>query len=312
MTEYVSTRWYRAPEVLLRTRDYNAPVDMFACGCIMAELYMLRPLFPGKSESDMINRVCQIMGSPTSAIWAAGMEFAATRRVKFPTCPKTPLSKLMPHANAAALDLMDALMLWDPAKRPTCNQSLQHEYFQLQPGQPSGQQSAPHTSRGSELPENVQPNRSNQAKLEKSEKRERRDKDKALPHTHQHNQSPSAHSSMPDLSPHSKQTSKLSHIGSLLSEPADEAAVKKARARKPGRRDPDTLTQVSSDRSEVGTNTSNLNASNSNRRASVLDSNISQKAALKLPDLDPTDSDFGLHPSLDLPICVFVCVYIYK
>ena len=72
LSEYVSTRWYRAPEVLLRTRDYNAPVDMFAVGCIMAELVMLRPLFPGNSESDMIQRVCQIMGTPNSTIWAEG------------------------------------------------------------------------------------------------------------------------------------------------------------------------------------------------------------------------------------------------
>eukprot|EP00961_Rhodomonas_salina_P067958 912235-Rhodomonas_salina.2 len=56
-TEYISTRWYRAPEVLLRSKSYNAPVDNFAVGCIMAELYMLRPLFPGSSESDMINKV---------------------------------------------------------------------------------------------------------------------------------------------------------------------------------------------------------------------------------------------------------------
>jgi serine/threonine protein kinase len=56
-TEYVSTRWYRAPEVLLRSRNYNAPIDVFAVGCIMAELYMLRPLFPGSSEQDMINKV---------------------------------------------------------------------------------------------------------------------------------------------------------------------------------------------------------------------------------------------------------------
>ena len=49
-TEYVSTRWYRAPEVLLRAPFYSKPVDMFAVGAIMAELYMLRPLFPGSSE----------------------------------------------------------------------------------------------------------------------------------------------------------------------------------------------------------------------------------------------------------------------
>lgn len=49
-TGYVSTRWYRAPEVLLRAGSYSAPIDIFAVGAIMAELYSLRPLFPGKSE----------------------------------------------------------------------------------------------------------------------------------------------------------------------------------------------------------------------------------------------------------------------
>lgn len=51
-TDYVSTRWYRAPELLLRSTTYNSPVDIFATACIMAELYMLRPLFPGNSEID--------------------------------------------------------------------------------------------------------------------------------------------------------------------------------------------------------------------------------------------------------------------
>jgi serine/threonine protein kinase len=51
-TDYVSTRWYRAPELLLRSTSYNSPIDIFALGCIMAELYLLRPLFPGNSEVD--------------------------------------------------------------------------------------------------------------------------------------------------------------------------------------------------------------------------------------------------------------------
>ena len=53
-TDYVSTRWYRAPEVLLRSTNYNAPIDLWAVGTIIAELYMLRPLFPGSSEIDEI------------------------------------------------------------------------------------------------------------------------------------------------------------------------------------------------------------------------------------------------------------------
>ena len=50
MTEYVSTRWYRAPETILRSTNYNQGIDVFALGCIMAELYLGRPIFPGTSE----------------------------------------------------------------------------------------------------------------------------------------------------------------------------------------------------------------------------------------------------------------------
>ena len=53
-TDYVSTRWYRAPEILLRSPDYNAPIDIFALGAIISELYTMRPLFPGQSEHDQM------------------------------------------------------------------------------------------------------------------------------------------------------------------------------------------------------------------------------------------------------------------
>ncbi|CAJ0930524.1 unnamed protein product [Ranitomeya imitator] len=63
-TDYVSTRWYRAPEVLLRSTSYSSPIDIWAVGCIMAEIYTLRPLFPGSSEIDTIFRICQVLGTP--------------------------------------------------------------------------------------------------------------------------------------------------------------------------------------------------------------------------------------------------------
>jgi intestinal cell (MAK-like) kinase len=75
-TDYVATRyifrhnyrrWYRAPEILLKQTNYNSPVDIFAVGCIMAELYMLAPLFDGKSEIDQIMKICQVLGTPTAA-----------------------------------------------------------------------------------------------------------------------------------------------------------------------------------------------------------------------------------------------------
>merc|ERR1719397_1622275 len=62
-TNYVSTRWYRAPEVLLRSTFYSAPIDIWAVGCIMAELYTCRPLFPGNSEIDEIFKICSVLGA---------------------------------------------------------------------------------------------------------------------------------------------------------------------------------------------------------------------------------------------------------
>jgi len=63
-TTYVSTRWYRAPEVLLRADEYSTPVDMWAFGAMAVEIATLKPLFPGGNEVDQVWRVCEIMGSP--------------------------------------------------------------------------------------------------------------------------------------------------------------------------------------------------------------------------------------------------------
>lgn len=63
-TTYVSTRWYRAPEVLLRAGTYSAPVDIWALGAMAVEIATLKPLFPGGNEVDQVWRICEIMGSP--------------------------------------------------------------------------------------------------------------------------------------------------------------------------------------------------------------------------------------------------------
>jgi serine/threonine protein kinase len=64
---------YRAPEVLLRSTNYSSPIDVWAVGCIMAEVYTLRPLFPGASEIDTIFKICQVLGTPKKVmIWNTG------------------------------------------------------------------------------------------------------------------------------------------------------------------------------------------------------------------------------------------------
>lgn len=97
-TEYVSTRWYRAPEVLLRARDYSAPVDIWALGCILVEILNLKPLFPGDSEVDQVFKICETLGDPTNdygmeedgnprggGVWRRGIKVATRVGFSFPT-----------------------------------------------------------------------------------------------------------------------------------------------------------------------------------------------------------------------------------
>ena len=94
-TTYVSTRWYRAPEVLLRAGGYSAPVDIWAIGAMAVEIATLKPLFPGSNEVDQVWRVCEIMGSPGNwysrrggkvggGDWADGTRLAQKLGFSFP------------------------------------------------------------------------------------------------------------------------------------------------------------------------------------------------------------------------------------
>jgi len=128
-TEYISTRWYRAPEILLKSNTYNSPVDIFALGCIMAELYMLAPLFNGSSEIDQIYKICSILGTPTHKSWSEGFQLAAKIGLTFPQFQPTPLASLMPNASSDAINLISEMLKFDPQKRITAAQILQHPYF---------------------------------------------------------------------------------------------------------------------------------------------------------------------------------------
>ncbi|XP_040921773.1 serine/threonine-protein kinase MAK isoform X2 [Toxotes jaculatrix] len=130
-TDYVSTRWYRAPEVLLRSSTYSSPIDLWAVGCIMAELYTLRPLFPGNSEVDEIFKICQVLGTVKKADWPEGYQLASAMNFRFPQCVPTHLKTLIPNASNEAISLMKDLLQWDPKKRPTAVQALRYPYFQV-------------------------------------------------------------------------------------------------------------------------------------------------------------------------------------
>ncbi|XP_058497314.1 serine/threonine-protein kinase MAK isoform X9 [Solea solea] len=130
-TDYVSTRWYRAPEVLLRSSIYSSPIDLWAVGCIMAELYTLRPLFPGNSEVDEIFKICQVLGTVKKMDWPEGYQLATAMNFRFPQCVPTHLKTLIPNASHEAIALMKDMLQWDPKKRPTAVQALRYPYFQV-------------------------------------------------------------------------------------------------------------------------------------------------------------------------------------
>ncbi|XP_012526753.1 serine/threonine-protein kinase dyf-5 isoform X2 [Monomorium pharaonis] len=123
-TDYVSTRWYRAPEVLLHSTTYNSPIDIWAVGCIMAELYTFRPLFPGKSEIDEIFKICSVIGTPDKEDWPEGYQLATAMNFKFPNFTRTSLTVLIPNASQEAVILMEDMLQWNPIKRPTAQQAL--------------------------------------------------------------------------------------------------------------------------------------------------------------------------------------------
>ncbi|KAF8565150.1 hypothetical protein P879_10524 [Paragonimus westermani] len=129
-TDYVSTRWYRAPEVLLRSTSYNSPIDLFAVGCIMAELYTFRPLFPGSSEIDMIFKICSVLGTPNKGDWPEGYQLAAAMNFRFPQCAPSCLRSLIPNAGPEGIQLISDLIAWNPKRRPTAREALRRSYFQ--------------------------------------------------------------------------------------------------------------------------------------------------------------------------------------
>ena len=106
---------------------YNWQVDIFAVGCIAAELFLSRPLFPGTNEIDQLNRLCSLLGTPSD--WEEGQKSAAQINYAFPQYIQTPLSEIIQNASHDAIDFIKNLLNWDPAKRPTADQCLSHPFM---------------------------------------------------------------------------------------------------------------------------------------------------------------------------------------
>jgi len=132
LTTYVVTRWYRAPELMLAD-SYQASVDMWAVGCILAELVKRRALFPGKNTLNQLELVTQTMGSMTEADIAkfGKPDMKAVKLVlKMQKHKRRPWRDVLPEATPLAIEMIDRLIDYDPAGRMTAEQALAHPYLE--------------------------------------------------------------------------------------------------------------------------------------------------------------------------------------
>ena len=130
-TDYVATRWYRAPELCgsFFTR-YSPSVDIWSIGCIFAEIITRKPLFPGKNVVDQLQIITDLVGTPNEEEVNAVRNDKARRFLQnLPPKPGIPFAQAFPGVDENALDILKWMLAFDPKKRPTPTQALEHPFL---------------------------------------------------------------------------------------------------------------------------------------------------------------------------------------
>jgi serine/threonine protein kinase/type II secretory pathway pseudopilin PulG len=140
MTVQVVTLWYRPPELLFQTSNYAPSVDLWSIGCLFYELLTYKPLFPGHDELDTIKRIIRVLGGPSRSVWTEcfaslplAEDSAVLRALQQHPTPQQSTEAMLPMLSAAGVDLFSSLLEWDPRKRITAQQALDHAFFSESP-----------------------------------------------------------------------------------------------------------------------------------------------------------------------------------
>lgn len=137
-THQVVTRWYRAPELLFGARNYATGIDIWATGCILAELLLRNPLFPGESDLDQLTKIFELLGNPTEETWQGVTTLPSY--ILFKTFPAVPMCHVFTAANDDLLALIEKTLQLNPLKRCTASEALQMSYFSNPPAPTTGSQ----------------------------------------------------------------------------------------------------------------------------------------------------------------------------
>jgi len=127
-THEVVTLWYRAPEVLLGSPKYSCPLDIWSIGAIFAEMVNRRPLFQGDSEIDQLFRIFRVLRTPTEELWPGVTQLPDFKPI-FPNWSTMGLKNSMKKIEPAGFDLLEQMLIYDPAKRISAKKALLHPYF---------------------------------------------------------------------------------------------------------------------------------------------------------------------------------------
>lgn len=129
-TEYISTRWYRAPECLLTDGYYGPEMDLWGAGCVFFEITSLYPLFPGSNEVDQINRIHKVLGTPSDDVLNKFRSKGNSHiSLDFPESKGMGIPQLIPHASADCVDLIVKLLKYDASERISARETMRHPYF---------------------------------------------------------------------------------------------------------------------------------------------------------------------------------------
>jgi mitogen-activated protein kinase 1/3 len=132
MTEYICTRWYRAPEVVLLRGAYGTPMDIWAVGCILCEFVLRKPLFAGTNSHDQLRKIAAVLGAPPAeaVFWpylASGADrFLRSLVGKQGQCWQT----LLPGASPTCVRAVEQMLTWDPQTRSTARECLRFTFFE--------------------------------------------------------------------------------------------------------------------------------------------------------------------------------------
>ncbi|PWN52824.1 Pkinase-domain-containing protein [Violaceomyces palustris] len=144
MTEYVATRWYRAPEIMLTFKQYTKAIDVWSVGCILAEMLTGRPLFPGRDYHHQLSLILDVLGTPTlDEFYAINSRRSRDYIRAMPFRKRKDFTKLFPMASTQAIDFLQRTLTFDPKKRMTVEECLSHPYLEAYHDE-DDEPSAPH------------------------------------------------------------------------------------------------------------------------------------------------------------------------